>query len=274
MGTNFANRTLFHGDNLGFLQGLDSGSVHLIATDPPFNKGRDFHSTPDSLAAGGKFEDRWSRDDVHDEWIEAIKDFDAQRKRTKRKGEYQQELGGVWTAIEAADTTWGKDMGAFLCYMGVRLLEMRRVLHENGSLYLHCDPTASHYLKIMLDAIFGRRNFRNEIIWERVKEKGRPVSTVIANSAVPAIRFCSTRSRTITPSIWRTCSVLVLKRKSKRSSPMSTTRGDMPTRHRSGHHHWENARICAMNTEEFLPLIRPDGQSARSAWRKLTGLAI
>ena len=165
---NFANRTLFHGDNLGFLQGLNSGSVHLIATDPPFNKGRDFHATPDSLAAGGKFEDRWAYDkDVHPEWIDALKDFDAQRKRTKRKGEYQQGLGGVWTAIEAADTTWGRDMGAFLCYMGVRLLEMRRVLHEDGSLYLHCDPTASHYLKIMLDAIFGKKNFRNEIIWKR-----------------------------------------------------------------------------------------------------------
>ena len=171
---NFANRTLFHGDNLGFLQGLDSGSVHLIATDPPFNKGRDFHATPDSLAAGGSFEDRWSREkDVHDDWIDAIKDFDAQRKRTKKGGEYQQELGGVWTAIEAADTTWGKDMGAFLCYMGVRLLEMRRVLAEDGSLYLHCDPTASHYLKVMLDAIFGRRNFRNEIAWVRVKGAGK-----------------------------------------------------------------------------------------------------
>ena len=171
---NFANRTLFHGDNLGFLQGLNSGSVHLIATDPPFNKGRDFHATPDSLAAGGRFEDRWAYDkDVHPEWIDALKDFDAQRKRTKRKGEYQQGLGGVWTAIEAADTTWGKDMGAFLCYMGVRLLEMRRVLHEDGSLYLHCDPTASHYLKIMLDAIFGKKNFRNEIIWQRNDGRGK-----------------------------------------------------------------------------------------------------
>ena len=171
---NFANRTLFHGDNLGFLQGLNSGSVHLIATDPPFNKGRDFHATPDSLAAGGRFEDRWAYDkDVHPEWIDALKDFDAQRKRTKRKGEYQQGLGGVWTAIEAADTTWGKDMGAFLCYMGVRLLEMKRVLADDGSLYLHCDPTASHYLKVMLDAIFGKKNFRNEIVWQRNDGRGK-----------------------------------------------------------------------------------------------------
>ena len=57
---NFENRTLFHGDNLPFLRGLNSGAVDLIATDPPFNKGKDFHATPDSLAAGAKFEDRWS----------------------------------------------------------------------------------------------------------------------------------------------------------------------------------------------------------------------
>ena len=72
---NFRNRTLFHGDNLKFLQAIDSGTVHLIATDPPFNKSRDFHATPDSLAAGGKFEDRWRYDkDVHPEWIDAIQD--------------------------------------------------------------------------------------------------------------------------------------------------------------------------------------------------------
>ncbi len=57
---NFANRTLYHGDNLDFLRGMDSETVHLIATDPPFNKNRDFHATPDSLAAGAQFQDRWN----------------------------------------------------------------------------------------------------------------------------------------------------------------------------------------------------------------------
>ena len=56
-------------------------------------------------------------------------------------------------------------MGAFLCFMGVRLLEMRRLLKPTGSIYLHCDPTASHYLKTLMDAVFGRQNFRNEIVW-------------------------------------------------------------------------------------------------------------
>ena len=59
---NFANRTLYHGDNLPFLRGINSGTIHLIATDPPFNKGRDFHATPDSLAAGARFEDETEAD--------------------------------------------------------------------------------------------------------------------------------------------------------------------------------------------------------------------
>ena len=70
---NWKNRTLFHGDNLEFLRAMDSHTVHLIATDPPFNKGRDFHATPDSLAKGASFQDRWSWErDVHEEWVDKI----------------------------------------------------------------------------------------------------------------------------------------------------------------------------------------------------------
>ena len=149
---NFANRTLYHGDNLEFLRGMNSEAVHLIATDPPFNKGRDFHATPDSLASGAKFQDRWSwADDVEGEWIDQIQD----------------DWPAVWEVIDAARAAWGDDMAAFLCFMGVRLIEMRRVLRADGSLYLHCDPTASHYLKALLDGLFGRRCFTNEISWRR-----------------------------------------------------------------------------------------------------------
>ena len=153
---NWANRTLYHGDNLEFLRGMDSDTVHLIATDPPFKKGRDFHATPDSLAVGAKFQDRWSwQRDVHDEWVDQITD----------------DAPHVMNVINGSRQSYGDDMGAFLCFMGVRLLEMRRVLREDGSLYLHCDPTASHYLKELMDAIFGigdspkKPGFRNEIIW-------------------------------------------------------------------------------------------------------------
>ena len=147
---NIENRTLFHGDNLAYLRGINSETIDLIATDPPFNKGRDFHATPDSLAKGAKFQDRWSwEQDVHEEWVDEIAD----------------DWPAVKALIDAARLTSGDDMAAFLCWLGVRLMAMHRILKPTGSLYLHCDHTASHYLKALLDGIFGKRNFRNEIVW-------------------------------------------------------------------------------------------------------------
>ena len=149
---NWENRTLFHADNLKILRGMNSKSVHLIATDPPFKKGRDFHATPDSLASGASFQDRWSWDnDVHQEWIDQITD----------------DFPKVFTVVQYSRHTYGDDMGAFLCFMAVRLIEMHRILRNDGSIYLHCDPTASHYLKGLMDSIFGHKNFKNEIIWRR-----------------------------------------------------------------------------------------------------------
>ncbi len=127
-----------------------SESVDLIATDPPFNKGRDFHATPDSLAAGARFQDRWSWDrDVHQNWVDQITD----------------DYPNVMNVVNGSRSSYGDDMGAFLCFMAVRLLEMRRILKPTGSIYMHCDPTASHYLKQLMDAVFGRKQFRNEIVW-------------------------------------------------------------------------------------------------------------
>ncbi len=150
MKPNWHNRTLFHGDNLKFLRSMNRESVDLIATDPPFNKGRDFHATPDSLAKGASFQDRWSWEtDVHQEWVDHITD----------------DHPNVMNVVHGSRSSYGDDMGAFLCFIAVRLLAMRRVLKPTGSIYLHCDPTASHYLKELMDAVFGRKNFRNEIVW-------------------------------------------------------------------------------------------------------------
>ena len=147
---NWENRTLFHEDNLKVMRALNSETIDLIATDPPFNKGRDFHATPDSLASGASFQDRWRwEEDVHEEWTDQIQD----------------DHPAAWAVIEWSRMTYGDDMGAFLCFMAVRLLEMRRLLKPTGAIYLHCDPTASHYLKAIMDAVFGKENFRNEIIW-------------------------------------------------------------------------------------------------------------
>ena len=170
---NWENRTLFHGDNLGFLRAMNSNSVHLIATDPPFNKGRDFHATPDSLSDGASFHDRWSWDkDVHQEWVDQITD----------------DWPHVMNVIQGSRNSYGDDMGAFLCYMAVRLLAMRRILRDDGSIYLHCDPTASHYLKELMDAVFGRKNFRNEIVW---LYEGRELRKTSYNSKHDVILFYS-----------------------------------------------------------------------------------
>ena len=136
--------------NLDFLKGINSGTVNLIATDPPFNKNRDFHATPDSLAAGASFIDRWRWDeDIHQEWIDEIQD----------------DYPGVWQAIENGRINHSLSMAAFLCWLGVRLIQMHRVLADDGSMYLHIDHTAHAYTKCLMDAIFGQRNFQNEIVW-------------------------------------------------------------------------------------------------------------
>jgi len=147
---NFKNRTLYHGDNLEFLRGMNSETVHLIATDPPFKKGRDFHATPDSLASSARFEDRWSwNEETHNPWFD----------------ELYQKYPDVWHAIMSAKQTYGDDMGAFLSFLAVRLLEMRRILRRDGSIYLHIDYTAHAYVKMLMDAVFGHHNCRNEIVW-------------------------------------------------------------------------------------------------------------
>ena len=95
---NFATRTLYHSDNLPVLRGMNGGTVDLIATDPPFNKGRDFRATPDSLAAGAKFIDRWKWEtDVRQEWVDAIKDAHP----------------GLWLAIENGRVNHSAGWGRF-----------------------------------------------------------------------------------------------------------------------------------------------------------------
>ena len=86
---------------------------------------------------------------MHEEWLDLITD----------------DHPDLMAVIQNSRKTYGDDMGAFLCFMAVRLIEMHRILKPTASIYLHCDPTASHYLKMILDAIFDKRNFRNEIVW-------------------------------------------------------------------------------------------------------------
>jgi site-specific DNA-methyltransferase (adenine-specific) len=154
---------LYYGDNLEVLQRyVRSASVDLIYLDPPFNSRQDYNvlfaekDGAQSFSQFHAFEDTW-------EW-----NIDAERS-------YEQtvEMGGrVADAMRAFRTfLGGSDMMAYLSMMAPRLIELRRVLKETGSIYLHCDPTASHYLKILMDAVFGPQSFKNEVIWKRTTTK-------------------------------------------------------------------------------------------------------
>ena len=156
MEPNWSNRTLWTGDNLDIMRGMNSESVDLIYLDPPFNSNRDYAAPVGSEAAGAAFKDTWTLSDVDEAW----------------HGEIAEREPPVYDVIRTAGWVHGDSMKSYLVMMAVRLLEMRRVLKSTGSLYLHCDPTASHYLKLLLDAVLGGGGFRNEIVWRRTNAKG------------------------------------------------------------------------------------------------------
>jgi len=144
-----AANTLYTNDNLYVLSGLNSELVDLIYLDPPFNSKRMYSAPVGSKAAGASFKDMWTWQDVDEHYLDSLADnFPALAK-------YIASVGAIHS----------KPMMAYLTYMAQRIVEMHRILKETGSLYLHCDPTASHYLKSLLDAVFGKNNFRNEITW-------------------------------------------------------------------------------------------------------------
>ena len=149
MESNFESRTMWTGDNLPILRGMNSECVDLIYLDPPFNSNRTYSAPIGSEAAGAAFKDTWTLEDVDDAW----------------HGEIAEQNPAVYAVIGAAGEAHGKGMKSYLIMMAVRLLEIRRLLKPTGSIYLHCDPTTSHYLKLLMDAVFGVKNFRNEVIW-------------------------------------------------------------------------------------------------------------
>ena len=153
---NATNRTMWTGDNLPVLRGLNCGCIDLIYLDPPFNSNRDYAAPIGTEAAGAAFKDTWTLSDVDEAW----------------HGEIAEREPSVYAAIDAAGIVHGPGMKSYLIMMAVRLLEMRRVLKPTGSLYLHCDTTASHYLKLLLDSVFDPDNFRGEVIWKRTSAHG------------------------------------------------------------------------------------------------------
>jgi len=176
---------LYYGDNLEVLrEEIADGSVDLVYLDPPFNSNAGYNVLFKSASGAGAdasieaFDDTWTWGDSAKE---ALMDI---AKGTNRP---------LQVMMEAMHSGIGENpLMAYLAMMAVRLVELHRVLKDTGSLYLHCDPTASHYLKLVLDAVFGAENYLNEVIWKRTsahssaKRYGPVHDTILFYSKSPA----------------------------------------------------------------------------------------
>ena len=158
-------RNLFCGDNLLAMRQMNidgnNNLIDLIYLDPPFCTGKARLSVNDS---GMTYKDNWDITDVKDEWVDYI------------KSNYGHALCDF---LETSKVIHGPKLYSYLVYMTVRLIEMRRLLRNTGSIYLHVDSKASHYLKVIMDSIFGAKNFRNEITWQRTKGSKGSASKVV-----------------------------------------------------------------------------------------------
>jgi DNA modification methylase len=157
--TGTSTNVLYFGDNLEVLRDyVNDESIDLVYLDPPFNSNATYNvlfAEQDGTRAAAQikaFEDTWTWDQ------EAAREYEE---TVEAGGRVADALRAFWTFLGPSN------MLAYLAMMAPRLVELRRVLKPTGSIYLHCDPTASHYLKMLMDAIFGPQNFRNEVVWER-----------------------------------------------------------------------------------------------------------
>ena len=207
MQPNWQNQTLWTGDNLDIMRGMNSESVDLIYLDPPFNSNRDYAAPIGSEAAIVGFKDTWTLNDLDLAWHGEIAEsvdliyldppFNSNRDYAAPigseaaivgfkdtwtlndldlawHGEIAESEPALYSIIGSAGLSHSKGMKSYLIMMAVRLLEMRRILKSAGSLYLHCDDTASHYLKAVMDAVFGSENYINNIVWKRATSHNDP----------------------------------------------------------------------------------------------------
>ena len=151
------SRTVFVGDNLPVLRGMEAESVDMVYADPPFNSNRNYAAPIGSKAAGAMFRDTWTLNDIDKAW----------------SGEIRGMMPAVSAIIETAGLAAGAGMQSYLTMMAVRLIEIRRILKPSGTMYLHCDTTAGAYLRVLCDAIFGYSQCRNEIEWKRTGAHNR-----------------------------------------------------------------------------------------------------
>ena len=157
---------LYYGDCLTVMQELPAGSVDLIYLDPPFNSARNYHASyedetgrplPDRIEA---FCDMWT---LTEEREREIRNMPIVARETG----VSDDVAEFWKAWMGGLRKTNPALLAYLSYMVLRLARMRVLLRPTGSLYVHCDPTAAHYIKVVLDGLFGHDRFRNEIVWRR-----------------------------------------------------------------------------------------------------------
>ncbi len=139
-------RELYIGDNLACLQNQLSKTIDLIYLDPPFCSNREYHAFDNAVSTGQSFSDKWQ-----DEKPCETKDFSQPLKKV----------------LDACLASEDKEMHSYLIFLSARLLELHRILKKTGSIYLHCDDRASPWLRLVMDAIFKRQNYKNHIIWQR-----------------------------------------------------------------------------------------------------------
>jgi site-specific DNA-methyltransferase (adenine-specific) len=182
---------LYFGDNLIVLrEQIADESIDLVYLDPPFNSNKNYNilfGGPKGLMSEAQitaFEDTWH-------WGE-----EAEREYTEILHQPNTDVSEMILSfrkfLKSSDTM------AYLVMMTIRLLELQRILKPTGSLYLHCDPTASHYLKVLLDMVFGAQNFRNEIVWQRTNAKGQAFTRFASNHDV-ILRYSKSTSWTWKP---------------------------------------------------------------------------
>ena len=181
---NFELGTIWTRDNLDVMKGMNSETVDLIYLDPPFNSNKKWQRPMegklqrdlDILIKAGADKDkdlyrRWSKyvDENKDDQDRLIMKFDDAWEYNEVKEEQKEEIRfkkpTVYQIIETVGASHSKKMKAYLIFMAVRLIEMHRILKPTGSLFLHCDPYANSYIRLILDAIFGIENMKNELIW-------------------------------------------------------------------------------------------------------------
>ena len=151
------NRSIFIRDNLEVLRCIDDQTVDLIYLDPPFNSNKNYDSPIGSKEAGFHFKDMWYLSDTDEAWW----------------GELSEKQPNLYEIIHAIGCVNGNKDKSYLIYMTMRLLEMHRILKDTGSIYLHCDNTMIHSLKLIMDSLFKKKNFINQISRHRqVGKKG------------------------------------------------------------------------------------------------------